>query len=169
MIRPIALFVLLGASQGAWADDDAPNFADYPGAQPYRGRNAAPVLATKEARQFRTMIRNGAREKPNFDGHYIVSTWGCGTDCEMGAIIDAISGTVVSLPVVAGTPQGVADDDLHFAYRLDSRLIVMNGMIGEKPPMGSYYFNFDGNALKPVKSIARPERRFDAPPDQKPQ
>lgn len=156
------------ASGPVWADD-APNFADYPDAAAYHGRNAAPVLATKEARQFRTMIRNGARENPNFDGRYIVATWGCGTDCEMGAIIDAITGKVVSLPVVAGTPDGVADDDLHFAYRLDSRLLVMNGMIGEDPPMGSHYFTFDGNALKPVKTIVRPERRFDAPPDQKPQ
>jgi hypothetical protein len=157
---------LVLASGIAWAED-APDFTAYPGAAAYRGPDAAPVLATKEAREFRTMIRAAAREKPNFDGHYIVSTWGCGTDCEMGAIIDAITGKVMSLPVVAGTPRDVADDDLHFAYRLDSRMIVMNGMIREEPPMGSHYFEFDGTALKPVKTIVRPERRFDAPPDDK--
>lgn len=168
MIRLIALAVLVSTSHLASAED-APSFADYPGAPAYRGRNAAPVLATKEANQFRTMIRNGAREKPNFNGHYIVTIWGCGTDCAMGAIIDEITGKVVSLPVVAGTPEGVADDDAHFAYRLDSRLLVMNGMIREEPPMGSHYFTFDGNALTPVKTIVRLERRFDAPPGQKPQ
>ena len=167
-IRPIALAFLLSAGGAAWAGD-TPDFADYPGAAVYHGRNAAPILATREDRQFRTMIRNGARGKPNFDGHYIVWTWGCGTDCEMGVIIDAITGKVVSLPVVAGTPQGVADDDLHFAYRLDSRMIVMNGMIREEPPMGSHYFEFDGTALKPVKTIERPERRFEAPSEGKPQ
>src|ERR1700733_9657710 len=103
-IRPIALAFLLSAGGAAWAGD-TPDFADYPGAAVYHGRNAAPILATREDRQFRTMIRNGARGKPNFDGHYIVWTWGCGTDCEMGVIIDAITGKVVSLPVVAGTPQ----------------------------------------------------------------
>jgi hypothetical protein len=164
-IFPLALAALLAANGAAWAED-APSFADYPGAPAYHGRNAAPLLSTKEARQFRTMIRDGASQKPNFDGHYIVSTWGCGTDCEMGAIIDAMTGKVVSLPVVAGTPQGVADDDLHFAYRLDSRLIVLNGMIREEPPMGSHYFEFDGNALKALKTIERPERRFDAPSDE---
>jgi len=168
VMRSIALAILLSASNAAWAGDTL-DFAEYPGAALYHGHNAVPILATEEARQFRTMIRNGAREKPNFDGHYIVSTWGCGTDCEMGAIIDAISGKVVSLPVVAGTPQGVADDDLHFAYRLNSRMIVMNGMIREAPPMGSHYFEFDGTALKPLKTIERAERRFEAPPDEKPQ
>jgi hypothetical protein len=165
-IRPAAFVALLTASGPAWAED-APDFANYPAAAAYHGRSAAPVLATKDARQFRTMIRDGAKGKPNFDGHYIVTTWGCGTDCELGAIIDAVTGKVVSLPVVAGTPQDVADDDLHFGYRLESRLIVMNGSIGEKPPMGSHYFEFDGTALKPVKTIIRPERRFDAPPEEK--
>jgi hypothetical protein len=168
MIRLIALAALVGASYPASAED-TPSFADYPAAPAYHGRNAAPVLASKDDRQFRTMIRNGAREKPNFNGHYIVTIWGCGTDCAMGAIIDAITGKIVSLPVVAGTPEGVAADDLHFAYRLDSRLFVMNGMINEDPPMGSHYFTFDGTALKQVKTIVRPERRFDASPDQKPQ
>jgi hypothetical protein len=158
----LGLAALLAAS-GIASAEDTPSFADYPGAPAYHGRNATPLLVTKEARQFRTMIRDGASQKPNFDGHYIVSTWGCGTDCETGAVIDAITGKVISLPVVAGTPQGVADDDLHFAYRLDSRLIVLNGMIREEPPMGSHYFEFDGNALKALKTIERPERRFDAP------
>jgi hypothetical protein len=168
MIRLFVLGLLVAAS-GAARAQDAPSFSDYPAAAAFHGRNTAPLLVTKDARQFRTMIREGARQPPNFDGHYIAWTWGCGTDCESGAIIDAATGKVVMLPVVAGTPQDVADDDLHFAYRRDSSLFVMNGMIDEKPPMGSHYFVFDGVALKPLKIIPRAERRFDMPADGKPQ
>ncbi|HVH79826.1 MAG TPA: hypothetical protein VM782_10575 [Stellaceae bacterium] len=171
--RRAALWALLlgvslsfGRAAGA---ADAPKFADYPAAAIYHGRNAAPILATKEAREFRARIRDGAREKPNFDGHYIVVGWGCGADCAMGAIIDAISGTVVSLPYVAGTLQQNTDNNPLFDYRIDSRLIVLNGMIREEPPAGSHYFEFDGKALRPVTTIVRPEWSPDAPGENKPQ
>lgn len=158
-----AVVVILAASPAAQAEQQPPSFADHPGGAVFKGRNAAPVLATAEARRFRTMIRDGARRKPNFDGHYIVWTWGCGTDCEMGAIIDAISGKVISLPVVAGSPQDAKWDSTHFDYHLDSRLLVMNGMIGEEPPMGAHYFTFDGSRLTPIKTIVKPEKHWDSP------
>ena len=109
------------------------------------------------------MIRDGARQKPNFDGHYIVATWGCGADCETGAIIDAHSGRVVLLPVVAGSPQDARSNSTHFDYRLDSALLVINGMIGEEPPMGTHYFTFDGEKLTSIKTIAKPEKHWAAP------
>lgn len=163
LLAAIATFAVLLLGQAAVSAADPPNFAAYPSAARFDGRNAAPVLATAEARRFRTMIRDGARQKPNFDGHYIVATWGCGTDCEMGAIIDAISGKVVSLPVVAGAPQDANWDSNHFDYRLDSRLLVMNGMIGEEPPMGTHYFTFDGSALIPIKTVVKPEKHWGSP------
>jgi hypothetical protein len=46
-------------------------------------------------------------------------------------------------------------------------MIVMNGMIGEEPPMGSHYFAFDGTRLRPLKTIVRPERRFGDPGEEK--
>ncbi len=164
-----AAAILAGIAAQAAAPEEAPRFADHPAAAPFKGRNAAPVLATAETRRFRTMIRQGARQKPNFDGHYIVTTWGCGTDCEMGAIIDAISGKVIALPVVAGSPQDAHWDSTHFDYRSDSRLLVMNGMIGEEPPMGSHYFTFDGSKLTPLKTIVKPEKHWGSPPAEKPQ
>jgi hypothetical protein len=147
----------------------AAEFCRLPGGAPFAGRNAAPVLATPDARRFRTMIRDGARRKPNFNGRYIVATWGCGTDCEMGAIVDAVTGRVVSLPVVAGSPEDADRDSTHFDFRLDSRLLVMHGMIGEEPPMGSHYFTFDGRKLTRLTTIVKPEKRWGAPPSGKPQ
>jgi hypothetical protein len=164
----LALALLMAAATVARAEE-APKFADYPGGGAYTGRNAAPILATREARQFRTMIRDGAREKANFAGHYIVASWGCGTDCEMGAIIDAVSGRVVLLPVVAGSPEDAGPQSTHFDYRLDSHLLVMTGMIKEEPPMGSYYFVFDGAQLKPLKTVVKPEKHWGSPTTGKPQ
>jgi hypothetical protein len=53
---------------------------------------------SRAAREFRTRLREAAREKPNFAGHFIVTTWGCGTECVEGAIIDARTGRVFMLP-----------------------------------------------------------------------
>jgi hypothetical protein len=164
-----AVVVILAAAPAARAREQPPSFADHPGGAVFKGHNAAPVLATREARQFRTMVREGARRQPNFDGHYIVSTWGCGADCETGAIIDAISGKVIPLPVVTGSPEDAKPEASHFDYRLDSRLLVMNGMIGEEPPMGAHYFTFDGSRLTPIKTIVKPEKHWDPPAGETPQ
>jgi hypothetical protein len=159
-----AMAAILAAVPAAPAAEQPPSFSDHPAAARFTGRNAAPVLNTVEARRFRRMIRDGARQKPNFDGHYIVTTWGCGSDCEMGAIIDAVSGKVVALPVVAGSPQDAKWDSTHFDYRLDSRLLVMHGMIGEEPPMGAHYFTFDGGKLTHIKTIVKPEKHWGEAP-----
>ena len=168
MVRLLAATLLLAANTSA-AANDVPKFADYPAAAPYLGRNAAPLLRAAEERLYRTRIREGAREKPNFDGHFIIATWGCGTDCEMGVIIDAVSGRVVMLPVVAGSPEDANWDSTHFDYRRDSRLLVMRGMVGEEPPMGSHYFTFDGKRLERLKTIVKPDKHWGAPADAKPQ
>ena len=169
MLGRIALAAMLAVASAASAAETAPAFADYPAAATYAGRNAAPILAAPEARRFRTMIRDGARQKPNFDGHYIVASWGCGTDCETGAIIDAVSGQVISLPVVAGSPDDATPESAHFDYRSDSRLLVMNGMIGEEPPMGSHYFEFDGKRLRKLRTVVKPEKHWSDAPAEKAQ
>ena len=156
-LKPLALAAVLLAAFPARAAD-APRFEAYPAPAAFAGHNAAPRLATPAARRFRTQIAEAARQKPNFAGHSIVGTWGCGAACETGAIIDAATGNVVLLPVVAGIPADAPDDFSHFAYRLDSRLIVLTGMIAENPPMAAHYFSFDGKRLVPLTVIPRKER-----------
>src|SRR5215204_1656338 len=46
------------------------------------------------AGRFRTNLRNAARGKVNFAGHYILTQWGCGTNCSQTAVIDAKDGSV---------------------------------------------------------------------------
>lgn len=49
---------------------------------------------------FRTRTREAMAGGVNFAGHYVVATWGCGTECESGHIVDARTGrAVLDLPV----------------------------------------------------------------------
>lgn len=47
-----------------------------------------------DARRYRTRLRQGAAQGPNFAGHYRVVLWGCGTACHVYAIIDLLTGKV---------------------------------------------------------------------------
>ncbi len=57
---------------------------------------AEPKLPTRDDRMFRTMIRRGAADGPNFAGPYTIAAWGCGASCLSTAIVDARSGHVFS-------------------------------------------------------------------------
>jgi len=43
------------------------------------------VLSSPEWREYRTMLRKGAKKGPNFASHFTVVQWGCGTQCSTGA------------------------------------------------------------------------------------
>ena len=49
------------------------------------------LASHKNARMFRTNLRNAAKEGVNFAGHFVLVGWGCGTNCSVLAIIDARS------------------------------------------------------------------------------
>lgn len=74
---------------------------------------------------YRTRIRGAAEEgEIAFAGHYIIAEWGCGTQCQWGAIIDALTGKVYMLPVASGG----------WEYYPDSNLLVVNPDDEEDPP-----------------------------------
>lgn len=75
--------------------DSLPGFADYQVAPRFRGRPAAVRLdSDPQARFFRTKLREGARAGPNFADHLTVVTWGCGSGCQVNAIVDARDGRI---------------------------------------------------------------------------
>ena len=126
----------------------APRFADYPVAPLYTGKTAAPVLATKDAREFRTMLRQAAAGKTNFAGHYILATWGCGSSCVSGGIIDARSGAVTMLPFTTCCFREVHDKFEPIEVRPASRLIVFSGARDEKEDdMGQHFYAFEKGKL----------------------
>lgn len=95
-----------------------PKFADFPVRENFTGKPAVVDLASDpSAPTFRTRLRRGAAEGPNFAGHFTVVAWGCGTDCQVTAVVDARTGRVAFAPFTAysGT-----------AFRLDSRLLIEN-------------------------------------------
>lgn len=133
-----------------------PRFEDFPEKSRFVGRPAAPILDTPFARKFRTVLRRGASQGPNFAGHFTVVEWGCGGGCRQLAIVDAKSGKVIPMPfatmVLPATAEPVPDetgDSPHEEYRLDSRLLVLVGCRDEDPARcGTHYFLMEGMALQ---------------------
>ena len=64
---------------------------------------------------FRTRIRQGY-DTVNFAGKYCFVQWGCGSSCQLSAIIDAATGKIYAGP----------DASMGYEFRIDSRMIVVN-------------------------------------------
>jgi hypothetical protein len=96
-----------------------PPFAKYPATTIHRGKPAAVDLSGRDARMFRTRLREAVAEAKGatFAGHMIVATWGCGTSCQSIALIDARNGKVTFASDTA---------NLGVDFRVDSRLLVVN-------------------------------------------
>ena len=72
---------------------DQPKFSDYPVGQIYQGKPAVPILS-KSHRSYRIVIREGAKSRVQFAGHYTVPMFGCGAGCAGFYIVDSITGKV---------------------------------------------------------------------------
>lgn len=113
----------------------------------------------KNANMFRTNLRNAAQDGVNFAGHYILTTWGCGTNCSVTAIIDARSGRVFFPDQLEGIGIGyceLPDDAEPIVSQADSRLLVLSGFKGgdlnlKNAPCGVYYLEWTGTKFKQVK------------------
>jgi len=152
-LAALLLAILLPA--GVLAQAAAPRFGDYPAIGKYNGKNSALVL-TKNDREFRTRLQTAARLPPNFAGHYIVTAWGCGTECLAGAVIDANSGAVQWFPHTICCWGDTGDKFRPIDYRLDSRLIVFVGERNEKEgDGGTHFYEFQDGNFAHVKSIVR--------------
>ena len=122
----LVLFLLgLGSAQG----QTLPRFESYPASGHFNGTPAPAIISHPRARLFRTMIQNQAKAQPNFAGHYHLATWGCGSDCQGLALIDARTGRVYFNPRalnVAGVPY---QDEERLQFRPDSRLLIISGSV----------------------------------------
>ena len=157
------LFATRASAQG----DAAPSFRDYP-EQAFKGRAAAPKLTTREARAYRTRLREGARRAVNFAGHYKLHTWSCGTGCLQTAFIDAKTGEVFFPAELNGfivcfyDPKPVDDLEEALKFERGSRLIVMSGYPyserdKDAPRKGLYYYEWTGSELKLIKYVEKGE------------
>lgn len=73
-------------------------FANYPSEARLTKPAAKPDVSRQPARSYRTVLREAAEEGVNFNGHYRVARWGCGTNCIQWAVIDLATGKVWMAP-----------------------------------------------------------------------
>ncbi len=160
------LFVLLFTSAALTQDGAVPRFEDYP-APVYKGRVAPPNLSrSKEARVFRTRLREEAKQGVNFAGHYTVAEWGCGAGCLEVAIIDAKTGAVFFPKELNGFGVWFWGDKDYDAvqFKPNSKLLIVSGFPAaetdaDEPKSGLYYYEWTGDRLKLVKLV---EKKRDA-------
>lgn len=113
----------------------------------------------KYANTFRTNLRSAAKERVNFAGHFILTTWVCGTNCSQTAVIDARDGRVFfpdQLPEIGIGYCESQEDAEPLVSQADSRLLVLNGFKGgdlnlKKASCGIYYLEWTGAKFKQVK------------------
>lgn len=108
-------------SQGQSPKPTSYPFDRYPAANVYKGRPAPAKLVTAEQREFRTVLRNGAKKGPNFAGHFTVVEWGCGSNCIAMAVVDAITGVVYDQNMPQMNQSGICGAQ----YKLTSTLFVV--------------------------------------------
>jgi hypothetical protein len=127
----IASLVLLA---GTGISHQDPAFAKYPAEPAMHGSPVQPQMLLPKARRFQTVLRNAASEGPNFNGHYRVAKWGCGTNCIEWAVIDLTDGKVWFAPEPAyscwapGEPSGLEWPEW-IEIRIDSRLFYLHECI----------------------------------------
>jgi hypothetical protein len=145
----------------AAAQEQLPRFEDYRAAEIFKGKPAAPVLRTSDDRMFRTRIRRGAAEGPNFAGYLTIVVWGCGAGCIGAVVVDARNGKIHGMPFGAVAmsfmryADGSTETDESFKrieYKLDSRMLLIRGC-PEQTNCGSYYYEWTGSAFRLIRKI----------------
>ena len=154
----LALFFPVSAPGNVSAQGRVPRFRDYPVKDIYKGR-PAPVRLTRDDRAFRTRLREAARQKANFAGRYVLTTWGCGTGCQLGAAVDLKTGRVHWLPHrLCCWPSGEPPYPLPVTFRLDSRLVALAGARGETETadgeVGVHFYDFRGGRFRYLRTVA---------------
>lgn len=127
-----------------------PAFADLPAKPVYSGPLAQPDTRSAAVKAYRSRIIDGARQRPNFAGHYRLVEWGCGTSCVMGAVADAKTGKVIPLPFSVCCYDGPMGEPGWSAikFKLTSRLILFRGQRDEEGANGTHYYEFTGDAFR---------------------
>ena len=157
----------------AFGGERSPRFEDYPFNGIFTGQPVLPIPRTPQERRFRTRIREGVtigrgvwtgswkqakeRAAPNFAGHYFVIRWGCGSECLMMAVVDALTGTVYPPPLsVSGSELEVPMDplsDREIWFRVDSTLMVFQNGCASARKQCVYYFNWESNRFRLIRRV----------------
>ena len=138
--------------------DGPPRFADYPvPAVSTEKVKSIDLRNSKKALNFKTAAREVIGRAPNFAGHYVVITQGCGTSCQAVALVEVTSGKVHVAPFSTA---------LGSEFRTESRLFIdsptenileyYDGAIPRDRLFYSYYYEWD-ESRKEFRLIYRDE------------
>lgn len=171
----LLFFILLNITRVGFAESETeplPDYAklykrtDFPAQIPHNLKNRPPLLNTPYARYYRTLLRNAAKETPDFAGNMVVAQWGCGSGCVRLAMVNVLTGEVYFPDFDMFYPDSSSDDSLiegvAFYYWPDSNLFITIGSQegwADKP--GVYYYKWTGKALKLLKVVKEKELFLD--------
>lgn len=167
--------ILLTLSASAFSQE-VPAFSRYKVRVKKFGKVTVNLKSHKNARVFRTNLRVAtAKEDVNFAGHYILTGWGCRTNCSQWAIIDARNGNVFfpkefegvgsglcdlpkkAIPADASPEAGEDGEDPVF-HKTNSRMVLLIGFTGggidnQRAKCGKYFFEWTGIRLRQIKLV----------------
>lgn len=109
-----------------------------------------------DARMFRTRLTEARAGGVNFAGHYIFSYWGCGTNCLVGAVIDAKTGRVYFPRELGGMGVGLPGTDPEaeaLEFRKDSNLLILRGALSDNDRPGTHYLLWDGGDFRSIRFV----------------
>lgn len=131
----------------------APQFRDFP-ADVYSGPVRAPNLDSHPAaRRYETRLESAAKGRVNFAGEFLVTTWGCGTGCLMGAVIAARTGEVTFLPGTVCCWSEVSHDVNPIDFRADSSLLVFAGLLDEEGAMARHFYELRDGRFRLISTL----------------
>lgn len=115
-------------------------FSDYPVLGRFSGETVMPDFKGRDRAftSFRTRIREGLRNGPNFAGRYSLIQIGCGTGCSFVVVANNQTGRPVSFP-----RGGEKNMYLSLDYRSDSRLVTVQWLDSDKKTCVIEFFDFD--------------------------
>lgn len=141
----IGLTILLCSAQR-----QPPRFDEYPSRDTVLS-SRLPLDGSRRVSDVRhsQLIRQAIGRGPNFAGHLVIVTWGCGTNCQQALVVDPRTGR--SLGEAHATSRGVD-------FRLTSRLLVLDPASPLEPvsPFESQYTKYlvwNGTRLEVLDSV----------------
>jgi hypothetical protein len=154
------LVSLVAQSQGP--QKTFPAFSEYPSAS-ISIIKKAPLKLTKQDMLYKTRLRSGYSQPINYAGKYILTLWGCGAECLMGAVIDTETGYVHWLPGTVCCWNDYDAEDQHeiepIEFKVDSNLIIFRGLINEKGLNATHYYQISNGKFKRLATGPLPHAR----------
>lgn len=150
LLAAVAAMFIANSAWAGWGF----GFEDHPiHVEKQTWKNAEPNIHRGDefAWMFRTRVREAAKAEPNFANHFVLASFGCGTECQAYFVVNTKTGEVIRGPVSGWGAEGVRD----------SNLLVVNPIEedydGEIPDwLETEYYVFDGKEFHLVFSEKPP-------------